>query len=128
MNLRSLAALDHARILSDGVDGFGWPIIVTNPEGVMVVTTGFASDVGEVVDPQTGLAVLGRRVTVQLLPGPIRELAMGEIRAVAEGDRKPWLVRFTDIHNRGRTYKVAAVHPDNDLGSIRVELEAWAAG
>lgn len=128
MNLRDLAALDHVAIVSDGVAGFGWPIIVTNPDGLFASTTGYASDVAEVIDPQTGMPVMGRRVTVLVLPGPIVAAGLGEVRAVPDSDRKPWLMRFADIRGRGRTYKVMAVYPDNDLGSLRCDLEAYTPG
>lgn len=126
MNLRTLASLDHAAILSDSESGFGWPVIVTNPAGVSASTVGFTSDVGEVVDPQTGLAVMGRRVTVQLLPGPIQVAGLGDIRAIADGSQKPWIVRFADAYGVARNYKVMAVYPDSVLGSYRCELEAYA--
>lgn len=128
MNLRDLAALDHAAILSDGADGFGWPVVVVAPSGQMAITTGFTSDVGEVIDPQSGMAVIGRRVTVQLLPGPIKTAGLGDVRAIADGNSKPWLVRFADVHGVGRTYKVMAVYPDQVLGSIRCDLESFTAG
>jgi hypothetical protein len=128
VNLRELAALDHIAILTDGAEGFGWPIIVTNPDGVVASTTGFTSDVGEIIDPQSGLEVMGRRVTVQVLPGPLVTAGLGVPAIVADSKSKPWLMRFADAHGRGRTYKVITVAPDGVLGSLRCGLEAYAPG
>jgi hypothetical protein len=125
VNLRDLAALDHIAILTDGDGGFGWPIIVTNPDGLIASTTGFTSDVGEVVDPQSGLEVMGRRVTVQVLPAPLVAAGLGVPAVVAETNRKPWTMRFADASGRGRTYKVVTVAPDGVLGSLRCGLEAY---
>jgi hypothetical protein len=128
VNLRDLAALDHIAILTDGDGGFGWPIIVTSPNGQIASTTGFTSDVGEVVDPQTGLEVLGRRVTVQVLPAPLVAAGLGVPTAISDSKSKPWLMRFADASGRGRTYKVMTVAPDGVLGSIRCGLEAYTPG
>jgi hypothetical protein len=125
VNLRELAALDHAAIVSDVAAGFGLLVTVTNPEGVSLTMGALASDVGEVIDPQSGMAIDGRRVTVQLLPGPLAAAGMGEVRLVADGFAKPWLVRFADVHGVPRTFKVIEIFPDRYLGSIRCRLEGW---
>jgi hypothetical protein len=125
VSLRLLAIADHAAILSD-VTAFATAITVTNPAGVSVTLAGLASDVGEVVDPETGLGIMGRRVTVQLLPAVLAPL--GEVRAVSEGSSKPWTVRFADAHGIERTYKVIEVLPDNDLGSVRCVGEVYKSG
>lgn len=125
MNLRELAALDHIAIVSDVASGFGLQVTVTNPAGVSLTMGALASDVGEVIDPQSGMAVDGRRVTVQLLPGPLAAAGMGEPRVIADGDSKPWLVRFSDVHGVPRTFKIIEIFPDRYLGSIRCALEGW---
>jgi hypothetical protein len=124
VSLRDLAASDHAAIVTD-LSAFALPITVTNPAGVSAIVAGQASDVGEVVDPQTGLGVLGRRVTVQILPAPLALLGMGAVVGVADGAQKPWLVRFADIHGAVLTFKVVEVLPDRVLGSLRLLVEGY---
>lgn len=128
MNIRDLAALDHAAIVTDVAGGFAIPILVTNPEGVELAMAGFTTDVGEVVDPQSGMLIDGRRVSVQILTAPLIAAGMGEPRAVSDGSRKPWLVRFANVHGEQRTYKIFEVKPEDVLGSHKCLLEAWEVG
>lgn len=128
MNLRELAAIDHAAILGDVAQGFAIPLTITNPAGVQLALAGFASDVGEVVDPESGIPIIGRRATCSFVPDPIEQAGLGPIVGVAEDSRRPWLVAFADAHGVVRVYKVTAVMPEGDLGSVRCALEAYKTG
>jgi hypothetical protein len=128
VSLRELAALDHAAILGDTSQGFAIPLVITSPAGVQIALAGFASDVGEIVDPESGLQVTGRRATVSFVQDPITQAGLGAVTAVAEENRRPWLVSFADAHGIVRTYKVIEVLPENDLGSLRCALEGYRAG
>lgn len=125
MNLRDLAASDHAAIVSDVAAGFAIPIVVTDPAGVTLAMGALTSDVGEVVDPQTGLVMDGQRVMVHLLVAPLLAAGMGEPRAIADGTGKPWLVRFANVYGVARTFKIVTVAPENVLGAVKCGLEAW---
>lgn len=129
MNLRELAAIDHALILSDVDSGFGIPLTITNPAGVVLVIAGYASDVGEIVDPQTNTQVVsGRRATCSFVTDLLHQAGMGEVEGVADSDSKPWTIAFADALGVVRRYKVIEVKPDTDLGSIRCELESYRMG
>lgn len=124
MGLRAQAAADAKAILEDSVSGFGWPLTLTSPAGEATLLTGFATDVSESVDPETGVIVSGRQasVTISLLSLP--ELPTG----VAESTRRPWRVTFADVTLAALTWKVVEVLPDRALGVVRLILEAYRAG
>ena len=125
MNLREIAAVDHAAILSDVSQGFAIPLTITNPAGVSVTLAGFASDVGEVVDPESGIPVIGRRATISFVQDPIVEAGLGPIVAIVDDNRRPWLASFADAHGVVRIYKITGVMPETDLGSLRCSLETY---
>lgn len=128
MNLRERAIVDHKRILGDSSAGFGQELTITNPQGVALLLIGYASDVGEIVDPETQMLIQGRRATCTFDPELVKTAGMGTVVAVSEGSSKPWLVAFADAHGTTRTYKVIQVAPDQHLGSVRCELESYRAG
>ncbi len=125
MSIRDLAASDHAAIVQDVAGGFAIPIVVTNPEGVSLSMNGLTTDVGEVVDMQSGMEIAGRRVSVQILTAPLIAAGMGEPRAVMDGNAKPWLVTFANVQGVPRTYKIFDVKPDEIFGSHKCLCEAW---
>jgi hypothetical protein len=124
MGLRAQAAADAKAILEDSASGFGWPLTLTSPAGVATLLTGFATDVSESVDPETGVIVSGRQasVTISLLSLP--ELPT----AVADAARRPWRVTFADVLLAALTWKVVEVLPDRALGVVRLILEGYRAG
>lgn len=128
MGLRAQAAADAKAILEDSVSGFGWPLTLTSPAGVATLLTGFATDVSESVDPETGVIVSGRQasVTISLLSLGVAgvELPTG----VVEKTRRPWRVTFADVTLAALTWKVVEVLPDRALGVVRLLLEAYRAG
>ena len=126
MSLRQTAAADLLAIQSDGVTGFGWPVVLISPDGVETPLTGFSNDIGLSVDPDTGQAVSGRIATVSL---PIAALNNAGITTLPEGipdaHVRPWLVRFDDIHGNPFTFKVTDSAPDRAIGNLLLTLEAW---
>lgn len=122
MGLRAQAAADAKTILEDSASGFGWPLTLTSPAGESSMLTGFATDVAESVDPETGVAVSGRRasVAISLLSLPALPVA------VADDDARPWLVTMADVAGAEATWKVVEVLPDRALGVVVLLLEAYA--
>lgn len=125
MNLRELAIQDHKAILGDTVAGFAQLLTITNPASVSLTVPGLASDVGEIVDPQTQLIIQARRATCTFDSLPLIDAGMGTIAAIADGRQRPWTVAFEDANGVSRVYKVLQVAPDKHIGSVRCELEAW---
>lgn len=127
MSLREQAALDCRAILEDTA-GFGWPITVTSPEGLVLAMTGMSTDVSLTVDPQTGMAVSERKASVALSIRTLEEAGLGIPRAVADPKSQPWSIRFADVVGRARDFKVCESHPDRKLGVVTCMLEAYLAG
>lgn len=121
MGLRAQAVADAKRILED-LSGFGWPLTLTSPSGVSASHVGFTTDVAETIDPETGVAVSGRRasVAISLLSLPVLP------SAVPESTRRPWVVTFDDATlNTPTRWKVVEVLPDRALGVVVLLLEAY---
>ncbi len=125
MSLRAQAAADLAAIHADTVGGFGWPITVTSPAGVSAALTGLSTDVHTTIDPETGVAVAGRRASVSLARAHLIAAGLGEPRGIGDRDAKPWRVTFDDVNGATHTFKVLEALPDRALGSVVCILEAW---
>lgn len=124
MNLRALAESDLATVLEDEVYGFGWPISVTNPAGVVAPDlVGSSQDISQIIDPDTGQAVSGRLATVVLRISSLT--AVGIPVYVAAETGKPWVVIFDDINGNTHAFKVAESNPDRTLGVVVCILEAY---
>lgn len=124
MSLRLQAADDLLGILEDVDGGFGWPITVTNPEGVSASLTGYSADVGTTISPETGMLVAGRRASVALPIARLTASGLGMPRAIANQGSKPWIVVVDDIAGEPRRYKVSHAMPDRALGIVTCSLEA----
>lgn len=124
MSLRLQAAADLVGILEDA-SGFGWPITVTSPEGVSASVVGSSTDIGQTIDPETGMAVSGRRASVVLALSSLAMAGLGIPRGIADSSRAPWTVTFNDIGGTPHTYKVQESAPDRAIGCVRLELEAY---
>lgn len=125
MSLREQAAADLQAILEDAASGFGWSVSVKTPAGTTVSLTGFSTDIGFTIDPDTGQAVSGRRASVALPIARLTALGVGLPRAVAESSSKPWLVTFEDIGGTSHTFKVVETMPDRAIGCVTCLLEAF---
>jgi hypothetical protein len=123
MGLRAIAAADAKAILEDSASGFGWPLTLTSPAGEASILTGFATDVAENVDPETGVAVSGRRTSVAISLLSLIVLPV----AVADSSSRPWLVTMADVAGVMGTWKVVEVLPDRALGVVVLLLEAYAS-
>lgn len=125
MSLRLQAAADLQGILEDSVGGFGWAISVTSPVGVTAAFTGFSTDIGQTIDPETGVAISGSRASVALRIASLTAASMTIPKNVADTTGKPWVVKFNDINGVPRTFKVFDAMPDHALGIITLMLESY---
>jgi len=124
--LRELAEADLEGILEDADTGFGWPITVTDPNGSTAEMVGYSDDIAQAVDPETGMAVSGRFVSVALRISSLIAAGVGLPRGIADAKIKPWLVAFNDINGAAHLFKVAQSNPDRMLGVVTLALEVYA--
>lgn len=125
MGLRQQAAADLRAIVEDAATGFGWPVTLTDPSGTVVQLTGLATDIGIVIDPQTGVAVRGRKASVALSMATLTEIGVGLPYAVADSSLKPWTVTVADVGGTEFTYSVLESIPDRAAGLVVLMLEAY---
>lgn len=130
MGLRDIAAADNRTILNDSVSGFGYSITITDPTGNETPFTGFSNDIGQLIDPDTGVAVSGRLATVAIHIQDILDAGLTLPESIADRSQKPWLVTFSDINGFSQIFKVSNSNPDRTLGMLVCILEFYkpAAG
>jgi hypothetical protein len=117
MGLREQAAADLRSIVTDE-QGFGWPITLVPPAGRSLELVGLSTDVSEMIDPETGMAVSGRVASIALSIAVLEEHGVGIPTAVPESNQKPWTVTFRDIGGCSWTFKVREAKPDRALGIV----------
>jgi hypothetical protein len=125
MGLREQAAADLRTILEDTAAGFGWAISVTPPDGAPVALVGFSTDIAQVIDPETGIAVTGRSASVAIAIASLTAAGLDIPKAVADESGRPWVVTFADIVGKAHTFSVLEAHPDRALGVVVCRLEAY---
>lgn len=122
MGLREQAASDLRSIVEDA-DGFGWPITVTDPNGEELELTGLSSDIALTIDPETGMAVQGRKASVSITLASLEPLGIPV--HVSSSALKPWRVTFADIQGTSHEFKVMESYPDRAIGLVTCILEAY---
>ena len=129
MGLRDIAEEDLALTLEDDVDGFGFPFTLVAPDGQEENFTGQTGDIAQIVDPETGIVVSGRRAHVAVRISSFETAFGGGPSAypvgIADKTIKPWLVIWNDIRGHAYTFKVSKSNPDRTLGIITLILEAY---
>lgn len=124
MSLRERAAADLKVIVEDA-NGFGWPITVTDPFGATAALRGLSTDIGHTIDPETGIAVSGRRASIALAIASLTAAGLGIPRGIADAAGKPWVIVFNDIGGSPHTFKVCEAMPDRAIGVVTCILEAY---
>lgn len=127
MGLRELAESDLAVVLEDRDTGFGWDVALTDPAGLRVATlVGQSDDISQLIDPDTGELVSGRRASVVLRISSLVAAGFTSLpRSVADSTLKPWIVEFSDINGNAYAFKVRQADPDRALGVVVCILEAY---
>ena len=126
MNLRMLAEADLGFIVEDSATGFGWPIILTDPDGKSGTFTGLSDDIAQVIDPDTGQAVSGRLASIALRTSTLYNEGFILPHGIADASRKPWVVEFEDINGLPYKFKVQQSNPDRALGLVTCLLETYS--
>jgi hypothetical protein len=119
------AAADLVTIMSDTVGGFAIPITVIDPDDNQATINGFANDIGQELDPETGTMIVGRQASVALPIRALRAADLGEPRAIADDSRRPWRVQVQlPTATTPLTFKVTKTMPDK-LGCIVCFLQSY---
>ena len=124
MSLRAQAAADLLAIVEDAA-GFGWPITVTNPAGTAADLTGLSADIGQMIDPETGIAVVGRKASVALAIASLTAAGLALPIGISSTASKPWRVTFNDLAGGTHEFKVSEAMPDRAIGVVTCILEAY---
>lgn len=124
MNLRELAELDLSLTLEDSVNGFGFPVNVTDPSGNSKAMTGQTGDIGFEIDPNTGQLVSGRFAHISLRISSFDGLS-GLPRGVADNSGNPWKFKFDDINGNEHVFICQESMIDRTLGVVTCALEAY---
>lgn len=125
MGLREQAAADLKAILEDRTGGFGWDLTLTDPAGVSAALVGLSTDIGLTLDPDTGMAISGRRASVALRIASLTAAGLGIPTGISDQASKPWLVTFDDVDGGAHTFKVIEAQPDRAIGAVVCLLEAY---
>ncbi|MCP4444733.1 MAG: hypothetical protein GY811_05210 [Myxococcales bacterium] len=125
MGLRELAETDLGVILEDSATGFGWPITVTDSDGVTKTLTGFSNDISQVIDPDTGQIISGRVATVALRVSTLVSAGLSLPQGIADATKKPWIIAFNDINGNECVFKVMQSNPDRSFGMLTCILELY---
>lgn len=112
-------------LIVENLRDFGWPIKVTNPEGVSEDFVGLTGDIALIIDPDTGDPVSGRLVQVSLRISTLIAKGFKIPVAIAENTSKPWVIEFTDVNNVEGVFKVSHSNPDRKLGLVKLNLEVY---
>lgn len=126
MGLRDQAERDLAFLIEDSVAGFGWPITVATPADAEFPLVGLSSDIARMIDPETGMVVVGRTATVALRASSVDAAGHGRPVGIADAAVKPWRVTFNDLGGAPHTFKVVSVDPDETLGVLLCVLGGLA--
>lgn len=124
MGLREdLAA--SARTFIEDEAGFGWPVQVTTPLGETTALVGLTTDITNLIDPETGIAISGRMASLTLPIGALTDAGLGLPIAQPEKTQRPWLVRFADVGGKPHLFAVREAKPDRAMGVVVLMLEAY---
>ncbi|MCK5601855.1 hypothetical protein KAR91_08305 [Candidatus Pacearchaeota archaeon] len=118
MSLRETAGADATRILEDGTYGFGWPIILADPSGLEFEITGYTNDIHELIDPDTGVSVSGRRASIALSISTLKSANIALPYNVPDENDKPYVIKFNDSAGNEHVFKVMESHPDRTLNIV----------
>jgi len=127
MSLRTQIEADNTEILTDQ-DDFGWPLTITDPDGLSKPLVGYSADISQAIDPDTGVVVSGRMASIAISISVLTEAGFAGLpEAVADSDSRPWRVSFEDTALNPYTFKVRESNPDRTAGLVVCYLESYIA-
>jgi len=128
MGLREVAENDLNFTLEDGAFGFGWPITVTDPDGLSAQVYGQHSDIAFQIDPNTGEAVSGRVIEIAIRMKSLTDAGFTSFPVnQSDTSKKPWIFDVDDINGVSHKLTVKQSNPDRMLGVITCQCEIYKA-
>jgi hypothetical protein len=124
MGLRVQANTDMTKFLNSDA-GFAWPITVIDPSGTVANLKGFTTDIGQLIDPDTGVAVSGRFASVALSISDLTAAGLALPEGISDSSSKPWQIAFDDINGNPFTFKVQSSQPDRAIGIVTCVVEFY---
>jgi hypothetical protein len=124
VSLRAQAAADAATFIGDA-SGFGCAVTVTDPDGTSAEVMGRTTDIGQLIEVDTGAAIAGRQASVTFALSALTTAGLGVPKGVADEDSAPWIVSFADVTGTTHTFLVTDARPDAELGVIVCMLAAY---
>lgn len=123
MSLRVQAEKDLAHIL-ENPKHFGWPLSVTDPEGNTNsdVIYGSSGDIGQVIDPELGVAVAGRKAYMSIRISTLQKQGLCIPVSIPEKDKKPWRIGISDVNGNTYCFYVIDSMPDRTIGMVTCEI------
>jgi len=120
MSLIDVMRADVQTILNDKDTGAAVQIFITDPSGTREEFTGFSNDIGLLIDPDTGQAVSGRKVTVAVSMIDLQAVSFSNPQAIPDEDSDPWIIEF-----EGNFFRVTSSEPDRTLQLVTCTLEGY---
>lgn len=106
--------------LAHTLEKSGTVTYITDPGGRRKLVKAIAADIGLTIDPETGLPVSGRTITVSWrMESLSKRMPTGDVRRGS----KPWLVEYETIRGDKITAAVVSTMPDLALGILVAKLE-----
>lgn len=126
MGLREEMEAALSETLEDS-DLFGWAISLKDPDGLTKSLNGSSSDIAQVIDPETGVAVSGRVASIALRISSIYGAGFTSLpKAISNTTLKPWIVTVDDINGNSYVFKVKESNPDRTMGVVVCYLEVYS--
>jgi hypothetical protein len=97
---------------------------LTDPDGLSATVRGLYRDIGQSIDPETGITVVGRTASVVVSRAALAAVGLDVPAGVPQRDRKPWLAEVTSRSGDVLVFKVANRMPD-ELGTVVLQLEVY---
>lgn len=127
MSLRVQAEADLGLTMEASGD-FGWPFVLTDPDDFESASQlyGQAHRISDLVDPDTGQAVSGRKATLVVRTSTIVAAGYPTLpEGIADEAGKPWRVAYAGPQAASQVFKVSDSKPDEALGTLALMLETW---
>lgn len=125
VNLLQQAETDLGAILGDGPGGDGLPITIIDPDGNTDVFNGLCTDISQIIDPDTGIAISGRSATISIRISLLIAAGFDIPVGIADAKGKPWVVEFENVNGVVYKFKVSQSNPDRTIGLVTCLLEAY---
>ena len=121
-NLRTEIRDDVVDILEDIDYGISLLMNLINPDNLAAVLKGWSNDISAAIDPDTGIIVTGRVISVALPQSSILNAGFPGLPVGIQDDKKtPWIVQF-EMEYRRRQAGIVVVERDKGIVGFQRHL------